>query len=155
MNRYKLNKNMLEIELTESSLIHNKNIVINALNQFRDLGVRTAIDDFGTGYSSLSYLACMPFDLIKIDKSFIDNLGKILLNTKVFMSIIQMGKRLGMEVLAEGVETKLQHQIISRNKCDLMQGYLIGKPVKQEKIPGLINNNLQIVTSGQGKVHGI
>ena len=142
LDRYGLGEDALEIELTESSLIRDKNIVIDVLRKFREMGVRTAIDDFGTGYSSLSYLACMPFDMIKIDKSFIAMLGKHQANTRVTESIIQMGNNLGMEVLAEGVETEDQLSILHNNQCDLVQGNLICEPMNAASIPTLVGMNL-------------
>ncbi len=127
----------LEIELTESTLIKDKTKVINILNEFRSMGIRTAIDDFGTGYSSLSHLASMPFDLLKIDRSFINKLGIDNAHTTITRSIIQMAKSLEMEVLAEGVETELQKKILEDNMCDLIQGNLISVPVSADKIPVL------------------
>jgi len=135
LSRYALGRQSLEIELTESTLVKDTQMVISVLNQFREMGVRTAIDDFGTGYSSLSHLANMPFDMIKIDKSFIDKLGINSANTAITESIIQMSKKLNMEVLAEGVETERQRDILISNQCDLMQGNLISMPVSAEMLP--------------------
>lgn len=138
LSQYHLDASVLEIELTESSLIRDKDVVCNVMNELKEMGIRTAIDDFGTGYSSLSYLSCMPFDLIKIDRSFISALGRNSVITTVTESIIRMGKRLGMEVLAEGVETRLQKDILIENQCDLIQGNLICKPVPADKIPEVV-----------------
>jgi len=137
INQYGIDKHAFEIELTESTLIKDKSRVINVLNQFREMGVRTAMDDFGTGYSSLSYLASMPFDMIKIDKSFIDMLGKSSSNTVVTETIIQMSKKLNMEVLAEGVESETQRSILKNTECDLLQGNLISHPVAAEDLPNV------------------
>ena len=125
----------LEIELTESSLVKDVTKVVSVLNQFKEMGVRTAIDDFGTGYSSLSNLARMPFDMIKIDRSFINMLGLNVATTTITEAIIQLSKSLHMEVLAEGVETKNQLNILSTNQCDYMQGNLICRAVSAEMLP--------------------
>jgi len=135
ISKYQIDKHTLEIELTESTLIADKARVINVLHQLKEMGVRTAMDDFGTGYSSLSYLASMPFDMIKIDKSFISQLGKKSSNTVITETIIQMSKKLNMEVLAEGVETEVQRNILKLIQCDLLQGNLISPPVAAEALP--------------------
>lgn len=138
LSKHNIKKNALEIELTESSLVKDITRVIEVLSQLNELGVRTAIDDFGTGYSSLSHLACMPFDLIKIDKSFISLLGKNQANTAITEAIIQMSKKLDMEVLAEGVETIEQLNILKNSSCDLIQGNLISRPVSAEVLPDVV-----------------
>jgi len=142
LSKYSLSVSALEIELTESSLIKDTSKVIGVLNDFKDLGIRTAIDDFGTGYSSLSYLASMPFSLIKIDRSFISQLGSNATNTIITESIIELSKKLNMEVLAEGVETELQKRFLIENSCDLMQGNLFSCPVSADKIPALAGMQL-------------
>ena len=109
--------------------------MIRVLNEFKEMGIRTAIDDFGTGCSSLSYLASMPFDMIKIDRSFISLLGINHINTTITESIIQLSKKLNMEVLAEGVETLMQKKILIENKCNLMQGNLFSRPVSAAELP--------------------
>lgn len=143
MTKYNVSAKNLEIELTESTLIHDKRQVINILNQLRDMGVRTAMDDFGTGYSSLSYLASLPFDMVKIDRSFIALLGINPANTAITEAIIYMCQKLNMQVLAEGVETLEQRDILINNQCDLIQGGLISMPVDADEIPlvaGMIIN---------------
>jgi len=135
LRKYNLSPSKLEIELTESTSVRDMIKVIYILNQFKDMGVRTTIDDFGTGYSSLSYLAHMPFDMIKIDRSFIDLLGLHTANTVVTESIIHMSKKLNMEIMAEGVETESQRTILLNNGCDYMQGYLFSRPVSADKLP--------------------
>ena len=151
ISKYAIDKQALEIELTESTLIKDKSRVINILNQFREMGVRTAMDDFGTGYSSLSYLASMPFDMIKIDKSFIDMLGKSSSNTVITETIIQMSKKLNMEVLAEGVETEIQRNILKQTECDLLQGNLISHPVAAEDLPKVTGMQLSESTFDSSK----
>jgi len=135
LNKYELDIDALEIELTESSLITDTSKVIRVVNELKDIGIRTAIDDFGTGYSSLSYLASMPFSLIKIDRSFISLLGENMATTAITQSIIELSKKLEMEVLAEGVETLKQKSILIQSECGFMQGNLFSCPVTAEKIP--------------------
>ena len=135
ITKYDIERSMLEIELTESSLVKDINKVITVIKEFKEMGVRTAIDDFGTGYSSLSHLARMPFDMIKIDRSFISMLGTHEANTIITESIIQLSKKLNMEVLAEGVETEKQRNILMTNQCDFMQGNLFCSPVLAENLP--------------------
>ena len=142
ISKYGIEKSAFEIELTESSLIKDQAKVIRVLNQFKEMGVRTAMDDFGTGYSSLSYLASMPFDMIKIDRSFISLLGVNSANTVITETIIEMSKKLKMEVLAEGVETERQRNILLKSQCDLIQGNLISRPVSADKIPDVAGMNV-------------
>ncbi|CTQ70719.1 Bacteriophytochrome cph2 [Roseibium alexandrii] len=118
----------LEIEITESLLISNTDAVVHTLRQIRDMGVSIAMDDFGTGYSSLSYLSLFPFDKIKIDKAFIQNLGKDASTDAIVTSIVGLGRSLNVTITAEGVETEDQAILLRAAGCDLIQGYLYGKP---------------------------
>jgi len=138
LKKYELDVSSIEIELTESSLVKDTSKVISVLNDLKDMGIRTAIDDFGTGYSSLSYLASMPFSLIKIDRSFISLLGVNSANTAITESIIELSKKLKMQVLAEGVETEMQKNILLNSECDLMQGNLFCCPVSADRIPEIV-----------------
>ncbi len=123
----------LEIEVTESLLISNTDAVIETLRQIHDMGVSIAMDDFGTGYSSLSYLSLFPFDKIKIDKTFIQNLGKDPSTDAIVTSIVGLGRSLDVTITAEGVETEEQAILLSAAGCDLVQGYMFGKPDTIEK----------------------
>ncbi len=123
-----LNPRRLEIEITESLLISNTQAVIETLREIRDMGVSIAMDDFGTGYSSLSYLSLFPFDKIKIDQSFIHNLGKDASTDAIVTSIIGLGRSLDVTITAEGVETEEQAILLSAAGCDLVQGFMFGKP---------------------------
>ena len=124
----RLDPSRLEIEITESLLISNTEAVIETLRQIRDMGVSIAMDDFGTGYSSLSYLSLFPFDKIKIDKAFIQNLGKDTSTNAIVTSIVGLGRSLDVTITAEGVETEEQTILLSAAGCDLVQGYMFGKP---------------------------
>ncbi|ROH88309.1 EAL domain-containing protein [Pseudomethylobacillus aquaticus] len=120
---------LLEFELTESVLMQRESEVINTLNKLRSKGISLAIDDFGTGYSSLSYLKSFPLDVLKIDRSFIEDIEKDEDDRAITATIIGMAHTLGMHVVAEGVETKEQLAFLRDHKCDMYQGYLYSPPV--------------------------
>jgi diguanylate cyclase (GGDEF)-like protein len=124
--------NRLELELTESGLMENQENVIHILNALRTQGVLLAIDDFGTGYSSLAYLKCFPLNVLKIDKSFIDDIPQLKDDMEITATIIAMGKILGFKVLAEGVETPEQLDFLRETGCDMYQGYIKSKPIPAE-----------------------
>lgn len=123
-----LDPSRLEIEITESLLISNTEAVVETLNKIRAMGVSIAMDDFGTGYSSLSYLSLFPFDKIKIDRSFIHNLGKDASTDAIVTSIIGLGRSLDVLITAEGVENQEQVTLLRAAGCNLVQGYLFGRP---------------------------
>ena len=124
----------LELEVTESLLIDNADLALKALRALKDMGVSIALDDFGTGYSSLSYLRIFPFDKIKIDQSFIRDLGEDPSALSIVEAILAMGRSLNMEVIAEGVETEQQLTILRRGpSCDV-QGFLLGRPIPSEAV---------------------
>ena len=132
----------IELEITETVLIDDFKAVIDKMLILREYGFRVSLDDFGTGYSSLSYLSGLPLNTIKIDKAFIDT---VLVDwaTKIVMeSIIQMVHKLGYESIAEGIETKEQLEYLQQIGCDVIQGYLLGKPMDPEEIEALIENLL-------------
>jgi ammonium transporter, Amt family len=118
----------LELEITESVLIDDDQRARLILGHLKTLGVRIALDDFGTGYSSLSYLSRYPFDVIKIDRSFVSALGEEETADAIVRTIIDLGNGLGMRVVAEGVETVEQARYLSAAGCDELQGYLLGRP---------------------------
>lgn len=122
----------LELELTESVLMRDMQRAIDTLNSIKMMGIGLAIDDFGTGYSSLSYLKKMPVDLLKIDRSFLQDIPHDRDNMAITSTIIAMAKQLGLNVIAEGVETKEQMDFLKKNQCNMMQGFLISKPVTLE-----------------------
>jgi diguanylate cyclase (GGDEF)-like protein/PAS domain S-box-containing protein len=123
----------LELEITESGLMENQGNATEILNSLRDQGIRLAIDDFGTGYSSLAYLKHFPLDLLKIDKSFIDDIPHLEDDMEIASSIIAMGHILGFKVLAEGVETPEQLAFLQEKGCDMYQGYIQSRPMPAEE----------------------
>ncbi|UCE88114.1 MAG: EAL domain-containing protein, partial [Pseudomonadota bacterium] len=119
----------LQLEITEGALMSGHPQVFAALEKLHQLGVRVAMDDFGTGYSSLSYLRKFPFDILTIDRSFVGDISMDMANRELVNAAIAMGNGLGLEVVAEGVETEEQLEHLTRKGCDLAQGYLFGEPV--------------------------
>ena len=119
----------LEIEITESALMQREEASVGMLHELRAKGIRLAIDDFGTGYSSLSYLKRFPIDVLKIDKSFIDDIPYEKDDMAIVVAIIEMGKALGYQVLAEGVEALEQLEFLKEKGCTLYQGYYKSKPL--------------------------
>jgi diguanylate cyclase (GGDEF)-like protein len=128
----------LELELTESGLMENQDKAVEVLNDLRAQGIRLAIDDFGTGYSSLAYLKRFPVDVLKIDKSFIDDIPHLQDDMEITATIIAMGHTLGFKVLAEGVEKQEQLDFLRKKGCDAYQGYFISKPVPAEDFAELL-----------------
>ncbi len=112
--------------------------VAEILNQLRQLGVRLAIDDFGTGYSSLAYLKRFPLDVLKIDKSFVDDIPHQKDDMEIAATIVAMAKTLRLKVLAEGVETAEQLAFLKSQGCDSYQGYLMSPPVPADKFEQLL-----------------
>jgi len=129
---------MLELELTESLLLDDIDNAVAISRQLRALGVKLAIDDFGTGYSSLSYLKRFPVDFVKIDRSFISELGQFEEDAAIVRAIIAMVHSLELKVVAEGVETQAQMDFLKAHRCDEVQGYLISRPVPADQFAALL-----------------
>lgn len=123
------NPNLLKLELTESLVIDDMEDAIFKMKALREMGVRFSMDDFGTGYSSLSSLKKLPIDQLKIDQSFVRDIAADPDDAVIVQTIIAMAKHMGMEVIAEGVETELQRGFLEKNNCLVCQGYLFGKPM--------------------------
>jgi diguanylate cyclase (GGDEF)-like protein/PAS domain S-box-containing protein len=128
----KTDPNLLELEVTESFLMENIKQVEIALNNLKKIGINTAIDDFGTGYSSLSRLKKLPISKLKIDKSFIDDIPNDKDDMQIASTIIALAQKLGLQVVAEGVETKEQVDFLKEQGCELMQGYYFSEAIAQE-----------------------
>jgi EAL domain-containing protein (putative c-di-GMP-specific phosphodiesterase class I) len=129
----------LQLEITEGAVAYNH--AQNANNMLRDLkalGVQFAIDDFGMGYSSLSYLKRFPVNVLKIDRSFVRELGKDLKDTKIVAAIIHLARALDLKVIAEGVETAEQVEQLRKMGCDVAQGYYFSKPLPSEAVSALL-----------------
>ena len=133
--------NRLELEITETVLLQDERAVLDTLHQVRQLGVRISMDDFGTGYSSLSYLRSFPFDKIKIDRSFIRELGKRDDCIAIIRAVARLGSNLGMVTIAEGVETPEQLEILRGEGCTHAQGYLFSPPRPVSEVPLLLRGS--------------
>ena len=128
----------LEIEITEGMLLNANDDVLFDLQELREFGIRFAIDDFGTGYSSLGYLGSFPIDKIKIDQSFVQNLGVKEDAAAIVECVARLGRALGLSVTAEGVETGAQHRFVRAAGCQQVQGYLLSKPLRPAEITELV-----------------
>ena len=124
----------LELEITESTLINAFESKVKKLNALRSMGIRTALDDFGTGYSSLTYLQQLPIHTLKIDQAFVNRMSSEESTRMIIESIISLAHRLGISVVAEGIETKEQRDLLQQYGCDMIQGYLIGHPLPSSQM---------------------
>jgi len=138
IEKYHMNPSELELEITETALIDNYREVIGKLALLREYGIRISLDDFGTGYSSLSYLKNLPIDTLKIDKTFVDTVLDDPNTTIIMESILMMAQRLGLETVAEGVETEEQMKYLIGIGCDNIQGFLLGRPKPETEIKELL-----------------
>jgi diguanylate cyclase (GGDEF)-like protein/PAS domain S-box-containing protein len=130
---------LLEVEVTEGVLIRNAAAARDTLAALRARGVRVALDDFGTGYSSLSYLQQLPFDVVKVDRAFIQDLCPDGSSARIVDAIVRLAHGLGAEVVAEGVERPEQLALLTRLGCDAMQGFLLGRPMPPEQLAALFS----------------
>jgi EAL domain-containing protein (putative c-di-GMP-specific phosphodiesterase class I) len=124
-----MNANLLELEITETAIVADVEAASARLNQVRELGIRISIDDFGCGHSTFSYLQQLPIDTIKIDRSFIACLDGTEKKSAIIRTIVALAKELGLETVAEGVETGSQLDEIQGTQCGLVQGFLLSRPL--------------------------
>jgi EAL domain-containing protein (putative c-di-GMP-specific phosphodiesterase class I) len=120
---------LLEIEITESAVMEEPEEACLILNKLKTMGVTLAIDDFGTGYSSLAYLKLFPIDNLKIDRSFVTDIGRHTDDAAIAISTIALAHSLGINVIAEGVETDAQHDLLRSHHCNEVQGFLFSRPL--------------------------
>jgi EAL domain-containing protein (putative c-di-GMP-specific phosphodiesterase class I) len=128
----------LEIEVTESALLGDEDRAASLLERLRDLGVRVALDDFGTGCSSLTHLVRLPIDCVKIDRSFVMAIGPGRPVSSVVAGVIAMSHHMGLEVVAEGVETEAQMDFLLEHGCDLLQGFRFAKAIRPEAVARML-----------------
>jgi len=128
----------LGLEMTESSLIPNMGIALEVLGTLRKLGVSLLMDDFGTGYSSLSYLHSFPFDVLKIDRSFVGRMTEGDQALQIVRTIVELARVLGMDVVAEGIETREQYRLLRQMGCRFGQGFLFARPLSPEAITQML-----------------
>ena len=132
----------LELELTESMVMHDPPRLVAMLDELKELGVKIAVDDFGTGYSSLSYLKRFPVDRLKVDRSFVENMTTESDDATIVRTIIALGHNLGLKVVAEGVETAQQARALRAYQCDEAQGFLFARAVASRVLPRLITRSI-------------
>ncbi|MFW2439659.1 MAG: EAL domain-containing protein [Arenicellales bacterium] len=138
-----IDPSVLELEITEHSVLKNTDLSMHVLNAFNDMGTRLAIDDFGTGYSTFNYLKSLPVKTVKIDKSFVQNMVEIKDDAFITLSIISMAHGLGINVVAEGIEMESQLKMLTRQGCDIAQGYLISRPMPAAEVKKWLNEKCQ------------
>jgi diguanylate cyclase (GGDEF)-like protein len=131
----------IQMEVTESSLLHNAALAISTLDQLRSIGVSIAIDDYGTGYSALNYLKILPVDILKLDRSFINNITERREDYAIIKSTIYLASELGLKVVAEGIENSAQIEMLKSVQCELGQGFWFSKPVPEASIDELLEKN--------------
>ncbi|MDX2424616.1 MAG: EAL domain-containing protein, partial [Amphritea sp.] len=129
LQQHQVPPQQLSVELTETSFLHCPEETKSAIDHLRSQGIQVAIDDFGTGYSSLSYIRNMSLDILKIDRSFLINLEESEVDRAIVSSIIEMSHVLGLKVVAEGIETETQLNILKGMNCDQLQGFLLARPM--------------------------
>jgi diguanylate cyclase (GGDEF)-like protein/PAS domain S-box-containing protein len=132
----------LELEVTEMVLLHESTLTVSTMAQLRQLGVRLSLDDFGTGYSSLSYLRKFPFQKIKLDRSFVKDLGRDAGSAAIVRAVSSLGGDLGMTILVEGIETQEQLERVRAEGCTEGQGYLFGRPMPAPEIRGVLGEGV-------------
>jgi EAL domain-containing protein (putative c-di-GMP-specific phosphodiesterase class I) len=130
----------LELELTESLLLSNADVMFEVLKDLKDMGLKLVIDDFGTGYSSLSYLRQFPVTKLKIDRSFIRQVAVNPDDAAITSAILSMAKVLNLKVIAEGVENKAQLMFLIEHQCDEVQGYYFSRPLNVQDVESLLRN---------------
>jgi EAL domain-containing protein (putative c-di-GMP-specific phosphodiesterase class I) len=129
----------LELEITEGILLEDEAVAAETLRKFRAAGIKIALDDFGTGYSSLNYLKRYAVDRVKIDRSFISQLGEDKTSLAIVEAMVTLAHAMGIEVTAEGVETRNQFQMLRDMQCNTFQGYLMSAPVTPDALSGLFS----------------
>jgi EAL domain-containing protein (putative c-di-GMP-specific phosphodiesterase class I) len=138
VQHHAITPSLLKLELTESLLVENIESTIASMNALNEIGVRFSLDDFGTGYSSLQYLKQLPLDQLKIDQSFVRDITVDASDKGIVRTIIAMAQSLNLDVIAEGVETEEQRQLLMESGCYHHQGYLFSKPVPIEQFEALL-----------------
>jgi len=138
----------IEFEITETAAMNDPDLAVQRLNDLRSLGVSLSIDDFGTGYSSLAYLKRLPIDTLKLDKSFVRDIETDQNDAEICMASITLAHNLGMNVVAEGVETEGQRNFLTRHQCDYLQGYLFSRPLPASDMSKYLEEKLlHLITS--------
>ncbi|MFA7624940.1 MAG: bifunctional diguanylate cyclase/phosphodiesterase [Pusillimonas sp.] len=151
LKRYGLEPASLTLEITESTAMHDTEASIAIMRRLHDLGVRLSIDDFGTGYSSLLYLKRLPVDELKIDRGFVRDLAPGTEDRAIVAAIAGLAQTLGLEIVAEGVETPMQFEVLSALSCHYLQGYLLGRPMTPEALFAMVSSDLAAIVRDDGQ----
>jgi EAL domain-containing protein (putative c-di-GMP-specific phosphodiesterase class I) len=148
MQRHAINPALLKLEITESILLKNVEDVISTMNELKAVGVQFSLDDFGTGYSCLQYIKRLPLYQLKIDQSFVRELSTDKSDKAIVRTIIALAQNLGLDVIAEGVETEEQHRLLIEKGCAHFQGYLFSKPVPIDEFEALLQPQIEVDRRG-------
>jgi EAL domain-containing protein (putative c-di-GMP-specific phosphodiesterase class I) len=148
LRRHGVPASRLTLEVTESAVMADPARAVALLHQLRDLGVRLSVDDFGTGYSSLSYLKRLPVHEVKIDRSFVTSLGSDVEDLPIVRAIVDLGRHMGLEVVAEGVEDAATMDLLNSIGCDLAQGWHLGRPMPLDDLLPWLHGRAQ---AGRGR----
>jgi len=143
LEKHQIHVSSVELEITEGVLLNGDPIINSNLTSINDIGVSISMDDFGTGYSSLSYLRSYPFDTLKVDKSFINDITVDPGDLELVGAAIAMGHGLNLKVVAEGIETEEQYHLLRSLKCDYGQGYLFSKPLPRAEFKELLQTQVK------------
>jgi diguanylate cyclase (GGDEF)-like protein/PAS domain S-box-containing protein len=145
LRKFGVSPEYIGLEITEGTVMGDPNKAVASLRRLKDIGVSISLDDFGTGYSSLSYLKRFPIDVLKIDKSFVDDVTTNSADAAIALSVISLAHNLNMRVIAEGVETREQVQFLTERGCDEMQGYYFSRPVNAESFTALLRERRNLL----------
>ncbi len=137
---YRINPKQIKFEITEHSIFEDLDESIKTMNLLRSIGFKIALDDFGTKYSSLNYLAKLPFDYLKVDKSYVDNIVTDTTQRKIVQSVVKLSRDIGIQAIAEGVETKEQELLMDSFGCEFAQGYFFARPMDEVTLIELLKN---------------
>lgn len=151
ISEYEIDTSKLKMEITESIFASNVDSIAEKLNSLRDLGIKVALDDFGTGYSSLSYLRNLQFDQLKIDRSFVNKIEFDAKDMAIAKTIVTLAKSIGISVIAEGVESSGQRDLLNEMGCDEIQGYLVAKPMPVVELEMFVLDELLLVPHSKSK----
>jgi diguanylate cyclase (GGDEF)-like protein len=146
INETNIDPACLELEITEHVALRDLNFTSDLLHEFQGMELRTSVDDFGTGHSTMTYLQELPYDCLKIDRSFIDGLAEYRQNRVMVEAMVSLGNELGLEVIAEGVETPAQLEILRDLGCDIAQGFYYAKPLPADKIENILTSKKELQT---------
>jgi EAL domain-containing protein (putative c-di-GMP-specific phosphodiesterase class I) len=142
------------VEITEGAMMENRDDALLTMNQLKALGVAIAVDDFGTGYSSLAYLKHFPVDTLKIDRAFVKELSEETTDSNIVAAIVQLAKSLDLSVMAEGVETDSQLELLQRYGCESIQGYVLAPPLSKARFERGVLRNPDWMTDASLRVAG-